>query len=212
VWLLFIGLYVAGFDAWLSEDKVLSQWDFVALRLGLGTTTFAVLTYLMVLLEPKDRVLYRWLGSRFGSGRIISGFANLQAWMSSYVATVVLGIALIVWVGQHGGPAVPDQLLLIAALGFFTRDVGIFVLMQTLSGQRRGDLGALAVLFSLYVLIPAILNGMGAQGALPFFYPLPSNPAWLVTAAGWAEAIAVIVLTAGRLAISDKPAASAQPA
>jgi hypothetical protein len=207
-WLLFAGVYVAGFDAWLSQTQGLSKWDYVALRLALGATAYVTLTYLMVLLEPKDRVLYRWLGSRFGSGRIGSGLANLQAWMTSYIAAVALAVALIFWIGQHEGAVFQDQLLMVAAIGFFTRDVGIFVLMQVLASRRRGDLSALAVLLSLYLLIPAILHGMGLNGAQPLFYPTPSAPIWLGPVAAWAEAIAVVVMATGRIALGKRTAAN----
>lgn len=206
-WLLFIGAYVAGFDAWLSQTEGLPKWDYVALRLALGTTAYGVLTYLMVLLEPKDRVLYRWLRSRFGSGRIGSGLAHLQAWMTSYVAAVILAVVLTFWIGQHGGAVFRDQLLMVAAIGFFTRDVAIFVLMQVLASRRRGDLSALAVLIALYVLIPAILHGMGLNAAQPFFYPTPSTPIWLGPLAAWAEAIAVIVIATGRITLGERAAA-----
>jgi hypothetical protein len=206
VWLLFIGVYVAGFDAWLAQTQGLPKWDYVALRLALGTTAFVVLTYLMVLLEPKDRVLYRWLGSRFGSGRIASGLANLQAWMTSYLAAVILAVVLIFWIGQHAGAVFRDQLVMLAAIGFFTRDIAIFVLMQVLASRRRGDLSALAVLLSLYVLIPAILHGMGLNAAQALFYPTPASPVWLGPLAAWAEAVAVVVLATGRIAIGQRTA------
>jgi len=209
LWLVFVGVYVSGFDAWLSESKTLPKWDYVALRLALGATAYLILTYLMVLLEPKDRVLYRWLGSRFGSGQIVSGFANLQAWMTSYLATTILAITLIFWIGRHEGPTLQDQMLLVAGLGFLTRDVGIFVLMQTMSGRRRGDLAPIAVLLALYILIPAILKGVGLEGALPFFYPAPSNPFWISAASAWAQAVTVVVMAVGRLAIGERTQAAA---
>ncbi len=205
-WLIFIGIYVSGFDAWLGQNNSLTKWDFVALRLALGTTTFIVLTYLMVLLEPKDRVLYRWLAGQLGSGRIGSAFASLQAWMMSYAAALLLSAVLIYWVGRHEGPTLQDQLLLLAGLGFFSRDIGLFVLMQTLPGRRRGDMAALGALLALYVLIPAILNGIGLKAALPFFYPGVTTPMWLGAAVAWAQAIVVVVITAGRLAISERAA------
>ena len=56
VWLaflVFIGIYVAGFDAWLTSDKNVAGWDAVSLRLALAATTFIVLTYLMVCWSPR---------------------------------------------------------------------------------------------------------------------------------------------------------------
>ena len=59
VWLaflVFIGVYAGGFDAWLPKDQSAEGLDAVSLRLGLAVGVYASLTYLMVFLEPKDRV------------------------------------------------------------------------------------------------------------------------------------------------------------
>jgi len=205
VWLgflVFIGLYVAGFDTWLTPDDAhKAVWTGVALRLGLATLAFGVLTYIMVLLEPKDRVLYRWYGSQIAAGRVGLMLARLQAWIMSYVATAIVAVALIWWLTAHGSgadlPAVTA-----AGLGFLTRDAAIFVLMATT--RRRGDFAAVIVLLALYILIPAILDGIGFSSALPFFYPKPSTPMWLGPVAAWGEAIAAVSLAIGRLAIGEK--------
>ena len=96
-----------------------------------------------------------------------------------------------------------------AALGFLLRDVAIFILLQTLPGPRRGDFAAVVMLFALYVLAPAIANGLGLNQTLVAFYPQPSTPIWLSPAVAWAEAIAVASLTVGRLAIGARRAAVA---
>jgi hypothetical protein len=206
VWLgflVFIGLYVAGFDAWLSQDKEAAQWSAIALRLALAATTYGALTYLMVFLEPKDRVLYRWYGSQIGSGRIGAALAGLQAWIMSFFATVVVTVCLIAWLGTHGQPA--DNLGLVAStLGFLTRDVAIFVLFATLPGRRRGDFAVLATLVALYVLIPAIIGGLGLPGAAAFFHPASTTPVWLGTVIAWAEAVGMMALAITRLALGEK--------
>ncbi|HUB85155.1 MAG TPA: hypothetical protein VL971_05635, partial [Rhizomicrobium sp.] len=139
VWLgflVFIGLYVAGFDAWLSQDKETAQWSIVALRLALAATTYGVLTYVMVFLEPKDRVLYRWYGSQVRAGRIGLALGSLQAWIMSYIATAIVAVALILWLGSQQQPG-DYQMIVASMLGFLTRDVAIFVLFATLPGRRR---------------------------------------------------------------------------
>jgi hypothetical protein len=200
--LVFIGLYVAGFDAWLSPD--MKSWDAVSLRLLLAMTTFAVLTYLMVLLEPKDRVHYRWMESQFRSGHIVTALSGVQAWMMSYGAAILVGGVLSVWLFHDVSIAATGQALVLATLGFITRDVSIFVLMQTLPGRRRGDLGALVVLFALYVLVPAILNGLHANGSMYLFFPQIPNPTWLGAGVAWAEGLAVAVLALTRLALVER--------
>jgi hypothetical protein len=158
----------------------------------------------MVLLEPKDRVLYRWLGAELGKGRIDRFLFGLQGWMMSYLATLVFVVALIVLLCRGG--FFGDAALVAAAFAFLTRDVGIFVLFQTFPGRRRGDFAAVAVLFALYALVPAILRGLGLEEVLAFFVPKPTDPIWLGPAVVWAEAIIIVSLAFGRVALSGKAA------
>jgi hypothetical protein len=214
VWLaflVFIGLYVAGFDGWLAERQATLRWDAVELRLGLALSTYAVLTYLMVLLEPKDRVLYRWLGSRLGEGRIRSALWNLQAWMMSYFASSIIAIALLVRLIATQGGFGADASLLVSGMGCVTRDVSIFVLFQTLPGRRRGDFSAVIVLIALYLLVPYILRGMELDAGLAYLYPQVTSPKWLGPVVIWAEAIIVAAIAIGRIALSER-AESREPA
>jgi hypothetical protein len=205
VWLAFLGfmgLYVAGFDAWLSPD--MKAWDAVALRLFLAGTTYAALTYIMVLLEPKDRVHYRWIWDRIRHGQIGTALWNFQAWMMSYWATFAVTAALSLWLMHDAEAARVGLPLGLATMGFVTRDVSIFVLMQTLPGKRRGDFAALVILLSLYVLIPWILNGVQATNALFVFYPDLRAPNWLGVGVAWAEGLAVAGLALTRIALTDR--------
>ena len=210
VWLgflAFMGLYVAGFDAWLAQSANPPSSDSVALRLALAATTFAVLSYIMVLLEPKDRVLYRWIGGRVASGRFLQAASALQGWMMSYFAAA-LAIAALIWrLATHTPPDIAGIAQVGAALGFLTRDCAIFVLFHTLPGRRRSDFGAIVVLVALYALVPAILGGLGFKSALGFFYPEPTDPVWLGAAVAWAQGLLVAVIALGRLAISEGPQA-----
>jgi hypothetical protein len=205
VWLsflAFIGLYVAGFDAWLSPN--MRGWDPVALRLLLAATTFGALTYIMVLLEPKDRVHYRWIEGQVRAGHLSRAFQGLQAWMMSYGATFVAGLALAAWLVRDSEVASPGQAVVVAGLGFLTRDVAIFVFMQTLPGKRRGDFGALAILFALYVLAPSILVGLHAENVLFLFFPQVQAPTWLGAIAAWIEGVVVAVASIARLALTER--------
>lgn len=207
VWLaflLFIGIYVAGFDAWLTGRQATARWDGIELRLGLALTAYVILTYLMVLLEPKDRVLYRWLGGQLSQGGIGAALWNLQAWMMSYLAALAVALALLARLILTQGGFGVDASLLVAGLGFLTRDVSIFVLLQTLPGRRRGDLAAVMVLIALYVLVPYILHGMGLDSGLAYLYPRPTTPLWLGPVVVWAEAIAVVATAVGRIALGER--------
>jgi len=208
VWLgflVFMGLYVAGFDAWLSRDAQMAQWSVGTLRLLLAASMYATLTYIMVLLEPKDRVLYRWLGSQLGHGRIVAFFANFQAWMMSYLAAAAVTLGLILWVGRHESSPAEAQAVIAAGLGFLTRDVGIFVLYHAFASRRRGDFGVLAILFALYVLLPEIAKGLGLSSDLTIFFPQPTTPIWLGPAVAWGEALVIFALAFTRVALVSVP-------
>jgi len=214
VWLaflVFIGIYVAGFDAWLANDKGVVGFDAVSLRLGLAATCYGVLTYLMVILEPKDRVHYRWLGSQLSSARVGAFLGGLQAWMTAYAATVLCSAALLVWLHLNQPESMEKSALIAAALGFLTRDVSLFVFMRSSSRRRRGDLAALGILFALYVLAPAIVKGLGLENLLMLFYPQPTAPVWLGPLVAWAEGLALAVLALSRASIRNSPAGRSQP-
>ncbi|MGA7673434.1 MAG: hypothetical protein WCA78_00130 [Rhizomicrobium sp.] len=203
VWLgflLFIGLYVAGFDAWLSGFGALAHLDVVASRLLLAGTTFGALAYLMVFLEPKDRVHYRWLGRAFAKFQFGPALAGLQGWMTAALATLGVGIALLVWLGHTP----PDQAAVGAMLGFLNRDMALVVLASMLSRRKSGDIAAIAILFALYILLPAIVKGLNYETSLVFFFPRASDPLWLSPALAWGEAVLAMVLAAGKLALSEE--------
>ena len=207
VWLgflLFMGLYAAGFDAWQSSGPEVADWHGDALRLALAMSTFGVLTYVMVLLEPKEPVLYRWMGAQIAAGHPGRALARLQAWQMSYFAALATAAALFARLAQVEGHFGPAPAVIVTAAGFLTRDVSLFVLFQSLPGRRRGDFAAVVALVALYALVPAILNGLGLSNALPFFYPKESDQPWLAAAVVWGEAILVAALTIVRLASGER--------
>lgn len=210
VWLaflVFMGVYVAGFDAWLPATVIVNMQDTIALRLALAGATLGAITYAMVLFEPKERILYRRLGAMISVRRFAQAFSEAQGWMIAYLAAFLVAALLVVWLALEG--FAPAAAMVISALGFLTRDVGIFVLLQASPGRQRGDFGALVTLLALYVLAPMILHG-GADGqALVLFYPRNASPIWLGPLAAWAEALTVATLSFRRLSLGA-PRATAQ--
>src|ERR1700721_2412531 len=95
--LVFIGIYVAGFDAWLPTNWTLGGIETVALRLALAAPPFVVISFLKGFFDPKDLVLYRWLGAEMSRGRLLSATARLQGWMMAYLAAFVVTALLIAW-------------------------------------------------------------------------------------------------------------------
>lgn len=206
--LIFIGIYVSGFDSWLSHTYATEGWDALSLRLGLAMSAFGVLAYVMVLIEPKDRVHFRRLGAQFMSGRIGATLQELDGFLMSYIALILTAGFLIgrLWPEQ---PQQSANIALIAAgVGFVTRDVAIFVFFGTLSDRRNGDFRAVLALAVLYLLAPSILSGLGLGGAFTLFYPQITRPPWLAPFLAWAEALAVAVPTLTRLALRKEKKAT----
>ena len=205
VWLaflVFVTLYAAGFDAWISHQLPLA--DAAARRLYLAVLVCAVLAYANVLLEPKNRVFFRWLGSELGHARFGATLSRLQCWMMSYAAALVLGLVLTLQLGLSGLAA--DQAMIGAGLGFMTRDMGLVVLMNVLARRRGGDLLAIAVLILVYALMPSIVGGMQYGTGQALFLPRTTQPLWLSPVLAWLEAVAVWTLAVAKIALPE-PAA-----
>ena len=89
-------------------------------------------------------------------------------------------------------------------LGFLSRDMAIVVLAGMLSRRKSGDFAAIAILFALYVLLPAIVKGMNYESGLVFFFPRTSDPLWLSPLLAWSEAVFATVLAVGCLALPEE--------
>jgi hypothetical protein len=206
VWLAFVAFlatYVAGFDAWVPKLSVLS--DPVAVRLMLAGITCATLAYIIVFLEPKDRVSLRWFGAQLAQFRIGSAFMKLQGWMVAWFAAMLIGIALLAYAHSNG------QLLLLAGvaavMGFVTRDMAIVLLMNMAARRRGGDLLSIAVLVLLYWLLPSILSGLHYSLGQAIFLPRATDPLWLSPAAAWIEAVVVWAFAITKIALPEERAA-----
>ncbi len=208
VWLgfvVFMALYVAGFDSVLSTS--FGHFETVTHRLMLALVTCSSLAYVMVILEPKNRVQFRWLGSEIGRFHIVRALSRLRSWMMSYLAAVLVGVALLVHLGMAA--MTPQQAMVGSVLGFVTRDMGIVVLTNVVARRRGGDLMAIALLILLYALLPAILSGLHYLTGQALFLPRQTDPVWLSPAAAWIEAVVVWVVAVTRIALPEERAKQA---
>jgi hypothetical protein len=185
VWLAYLAysaVYAAGFESAIaSRLQMMADLHPQAVPLALAGLTLLGSTYSMVFLEPKDPVRLRWLGEQLRAGHWAKAFVALDCWMLSYAATLAVGLVLaVLWATSPLSPVV------LAMLGFLTRDVAIFVLMRGFAGGK-GDFAALAILGALYLLLPMILNGLGLRGLDFLFLPTVSGVAGAVAA--WAQGI-----------------------
>jgi hypothetical protein len=194
VWLAYLfysAVYSAGFESWIGHRlPVTLDTHSAAAKLALAGLTLLASTYSMAFLEPKDPVRLRWLGEQIHSRQTYKAFLALDCWMLSYAATVLVGLGLAaLWAGGNG------SLMVLAMLGFLTRDVAIFVLMQG-RAAGKGDFAALGILGALYLLVPTLLGGLNLR--MLDFLVLPSSAASVIAA--WAEGVLCAYLAFTRIA------------
>ena len=203
--LVFMALYDAGFADLATGDSA----SLTAIRVASAYATLGALTYLSVLIERKDRVQIRWLGSRLIEGRFDQVLWNLPGWAFAFIGTAIaaswLNVELSGLAEIKAGGETFTRVFLLASLGALARDVGIFLFFHMLPRQRRGDFAAIVTLLLIYLVIPAILSGAG-WGNLTFVL-IPQNPeqaTWASVVAAWAAAGIVWALAFSRAAIEPK--------
>jgi hypothetical protein len=198
VWLafiLFMAAYMAGLDLLPVVARSVLPNDPLSIRVILPVATLAFFTYVAVLFEPKDRVLYRWLSDMLAKGRTVAALSRLQCWMVAYAAAIISGAAVVLLgFGGISAVALLAAPMILAGLGFLTRDLGVFLFFGLAPGQKRGDMPAVITLAILYLLLPRLLGA----GAVPepssfFFYPLPLA-GWVGALFAWAEAAVIWAL------------------
>jgi hypothetical protein len=201
-WLLYLCVYQAGFESWIAAKIPGAGMGDAGIHTAAIRVLLAVLallgsTYGMVFLEPKDPVRLRWLGEQFRAGQFGKVFLSLDAWMLSYGAAMagLLVLAAFLWCdgAMLNHVAASDFTpVALAAMGFLTRDVGIFLLMRGFA-RGRGDFAAVAVLGALYLLLPTILHGAGLDAAQFLFLPTLHGPVLVGILAAWLQGGAMAV-------------------
>jgi hypothetical protein len=192
VWLFFVVFllsYVAGFatnwERYVFANPLMlpefgSAWKqalfpklITCLPLGIG------LTYLTMLIEPKDPVGFRKLALAAREARWGDVFSHIPAWMLNLVLLLVLVVGT--W---WSAPAIlrltpkgfDINLTIALSIVFFfiLRDIAL-ILWTSLSPSDKGsDLISIVYLFVLYILLPALLNAAKAYELS--FYLMPINP------------------------------------
>jgi hypothetical protein len=184
---LFLMLYMAGFA------------NAANMRILVAGGTAIGLTYLTALLEGKDPValgrLLRWFreGNR---RRVIEG---LPTCIVTLPFVLVAALLLALMPGDFATPfgATGFRALIVAALAFLLRDIGLLLYMNLAKKPQRADMFMLLCLALLYGLLPAILQAIGAAPATAIFWP--RDQYWAISlAASILGAVGIWYLAGGR--------------
>lgn len=203
--LLYMMLYVSGLAATLGQLNEGPLKNFVSMGsiyAALAAYVASAFTYVMVFLDPKDWVLYRWLRAEGAAGRFHAVLGNLQGWMVSLVAFAALSLYLTLTsepIAFQGRSLGDPRLFFAAGFLFALRDVLIVLFYNARPGASRADLGALIAILVLY-LVPAIVLGpLHMMGALGLFLPSPETGSFMSILSAAAQAALVYVLLLSRL-------------
>lgn len=223
VWLLlvlYLVVYAEGFlyDALSGEAVPASAW------LVLPAMITAALTYLVLFLQPKDIVRYRWLAASVADGDVRRVLALTPLWLPTFAVTVVLAVAFVI-VDMGSAYRLPGRIenlpelvelreggwrLVLAALLFMVRDIALVLYLNFNRRRRRADVAALVYLVVLYVPVPALAALLEGRLLLPLFLPTPGTGALMAILPPLVQAAAMAGLLAARMAAA-RPVAPAAP-
>lgn len=168
VWLLFV-LFLMGYLAGFVPDIDLIHWRTTSARLLIAALAVLSLTYLMVLVESKDPVIFSRLRAAAAAGdwRLLNH--NLPCWMATLAVALVVCVALALTFPVERG--LQSSLFFIALFLFVLRDVAIVLWSNFSLRRKRADMTAILYLAVLYLLLPAIVDAMGWDSLNLLFYP-----------------------------------------
>jgi hypothetical protein len=219
VWLAFLAfliLYIQGFlhDGLNQPDTPAAAWLLAPAAIA------AALTYVVLFLQPKDIMRYRWLTAAVATGQGRRALALMPLWLPTFVVAAILVVGFAVLDSDGWTPLPPvlrdltglplfmslDNITegrapaVLAALFFMVRDIAIVLFLNFNSRSKRADLAAFIYLVVLYAVLPAIFGLIEAGALLPLFMPAPWAHPLVAILPPAIEAAIMIGLLAWRLA------------
>jgi hypothetical protein len=222
VWLLlvlFLMLYAEGFlyDTLRDPDAPGFAWLLVPALIA------AALTYLVLFLQPKDIVRYRWLAASAASGDLRRVLALTPLWLPTFAITVALVVAIIA-VDMGSTYRLPGRIetlpefadlreggwaMALAALLFMARDIALVLYLNFNKRRRRADVAAFIYLVVLYLPLPALAGVLEGDLLLPLFLPTPGASPLMAILPPLLQAAAMLALLARRMAAARPVMATA---
>ncbi|MCP4043086.1 MAG: hypothetical protein GY731_14215 [Gammaproteobacteria bacterium] len=193
-WLLFVAYlmaYVSGFgEAGLTGRMMIGY--FIALGL----------TLLMVLVEPKDPVVWRSLFHSLRNAAWRNSLEILPRWSLTLLLAVALACGLLA-VTPELPRWFPPKLLqfngfVLALLLFLIRDIGIILYLGLAERAKRPEFAAVIYLLLLYSVVPGILLSTNLGDWTVAFWPRPDVSIGTSIFPAMVEAAIMLILVAKR--------------
>lgn len=166
LFVVYLMLYLSGFGEAGVTGRLLTCYV-IALTL----------TYLMVLLEPKDPVAWRRFARAIGRSDWRQSLEQVPRWLLTLLIAVGFTVALV-----SMEPEFPDWLpsdakqfagLILVLLLFSLRDVAIILYLGMAEKAKRPEFAAVLYLLLLYSVAPGILSAIDLEEWTSAFWPRP---------------------------------------
>jgi hypothetical protein len=161
----------------------------VGMRLFTGYSIAMLLTLVAAFTTPRDLLQLRRLGRAVEGRDLATVLQQTPPWLSSLLLAGLVGMAVLVTptvICQ--GPFCIDgfalESLVVIAMFFLLRDLGILWLVSLGGRSRRPELAAVVYLIVLYSILPGVMGALGIDAGLALLLPRPDlAPAWGILAA-----------------------------
>jgi hypothetical protein len=225
IWLAFVVFLVVYAEGCLYRDLMEAGISVGAWLVAPAAIT-AVLTYVMLFLQPKDVVRYRWFGSALFHGNVRVALRLTPLWLPTFLLTVGLTAGFVLLDLSEPAafppelryvPALPEVVSgawasALAILLFMARDIALVLVLSFASRFRRASLAAVLYLLVLYLLLPAIVGLLGGGALLPLLLPVPGASPALTVLAPLVEAAAMAAFLVWRMVEVRPMPLAARPA
>ncbi|MFT5181613.1 MAG: hypothetical protein ACI8S3_001497 [Alphaproteobacteria bacterium] len=199
LFVIFVGVYLAGFDTLYVRAPTFGNQAFVFSYVFWFAA--AMFTYLAVFTETKSLQGYRSYVAAVRRLRFSEILQHQPFWLTSLlILAIALVLNLLVGEEQAGlrgqldpglatllgvGVALVDlKTLLVVASLFLVRDCLLVMTLNFGRNRRRADLAALVYLAVLYVIIPLVLHGFDLDHTIAMKFFVPQLDGGLVGAIG----------------------------
>ena len=208
LFVIFVGVYLAGFDSLYQSAPTFGNRAFIFLTVFWFTVV--LFTYLAVFAETKSLQSYRSYVASVRQIRVLGIFEHQPFWLTSLIlVAIALVVNLVIGEAQTainrelnpnvaallnlGAAAFNLKVMLVVASLFLVRDCLLVMALNFGRRRRRADLAALVYLAVLYVVVPLLLKGFDLEQTILMNFVLPRIDVGLVGSA-WPVLLEIIAL------------------
>ncbi|GFO55233.1 hypothetical protein GMSM_22400 [Geomonas sp. Red276] len=191
---LFLMIYLGGF---LYGTKPGAGFEGINPALLVAFYVALAATYLMAFIERKDPVALRGVEQLVRERKMGAFLQKAPRWLLT--APLVAVMAVVMVAGSSSTATIfRVAAFVFAVLFFMVRDLSVMLFLNLAENNRRAELLSVLYLVMAYAIVPIIVEAVHGDPATILFWPITSQPLFLVVAAPLLEMAAALFLLSGR--------------